>query len=253
MGRSISVRSAHYSHAALSKYIAALKNEFVYGGHLTALGAPVKVLTVSILLNVPVSIPLLFIAYLAPLIVYSVDHYQSLEKDMATNLERTMYLTEKVGILPYLIAFYVALLVISLALFANLGLILLTAMLGLYGIMYSTVFKGLTKQIPGFKNIFTSGIWAIGVTFGLPLYYSLPLSPFYVFAFLFIFLRSLGNVVFFDLKDVGSDAAEGLKTVPVLLGKRAYRYPVKSHEPCILYTAHRGSILPRNADCIRFR
>ena len=112
-------QSAHYSYAALSRHIAAFQNELVYGGHLTALGAPVKVLTVSILLNVPVNIPLLFIAYLAPLIVYSVDYYQSLDKDMATNRERTMYLAGKAGIFPYVIAFYVALLLVSLALFAN--------------------------------------------------------------------------------------------------------------------------------------
>ena len=86
--------------------------------------------------------------------------------------------------------------------------------------MYSTVFKGLTKKIPGFKNIFTSGIWATGAAFGLPLYYSLPLDSVYVFVFMFLLLRSLGNVIFFDLKDVRSDAIEGLKTVPVLLGRK---------------------------------
>jgi len=37
--------------------------------------------------------------------------------------------------------------------------------------------------------------------------------------FLFLFMRSLGNVVFFDLKDVPSDRAEGLATLPVLLGR----------------------------------
>jgi 4-hydroxybenzoate polyprenyltransferase len=45
------------------------------------------------------------------------------------------------------------------------------------------------------------------------------LSLFFILAFAFIFLKSLINVIFFDIKDIGPDGERGLKTVPVLLGK----------------------------------
>lgn len=219
MDRRTCVPSVRYSFTAISKYITILQDEFIYSGHLTAMGCPMKVMLVSILSNIPVSLQLLFIAYLAPLIVYSIDYYKSMEKDMMTNPDRTSYLSKKSGAYPYLIALYTILLLASLALFANEGLILLTMCLALFGIMYSTVFKGLTKKIPGFKNVFTSGIWSSGSAFGLLVYYSLPFDAFFGLVFMFLFMRSFGNVIFFDLKDVMSDAAEGLKTIPVLLGK----------------------------------
>lgn len=222
MGRmdiSISALSVRYSYAAVLRYMAVLQDEFIYGGHLTALGAPSKVLLVSILLNIQISLPLLPILYLAPLIVYNVDYYKSLEKDMATNPCRTSYLARKAGLYKYLIAFYAVLLIVSLALFADRGLIMLILALALSGVMYATVFKIITKKIPGFKNVFTSGIWASGVVFSLISYYSLPFDAFFGLVFMFLFMRSFGNVIFFDLKDVMSDAVEGLKTIPVLLGK----------------------------------
>ena len=39
--------------------------------------------------------------------------------------------------------------------------------------------------------------------------------------FFFIFLRGIINVTFFDIKDMESDGAQGLKTLPVILGKRS--------------------------------
>lgn len=187
---------------------------------MTALGAPIKVLFVSLLSGIGVSVPLLFVAYLAPLIVYNVDYHKSLDKDMATNPDRSLYLAGKAGIYPYLIAFYSALLLASLALFANRWLMLMVMILSLLGVMYSTVFKSFTKKVPGFKNVFTSGVWAFGCTFGILCYSPMPVDAFFGLAFLFIFMRSLGNVIFFDLKDIRSDAAEGLRTLPVLLGQK---------------------------------
>lgn len=211
-GESVSRGYAHMLRAG-----AFLRNEIVYGGHLTAFGAPMKVLFMATLMEIRVNLPLLLIAYLATLIVYSADYYRSIEKDRLTNPNRAAFLSNRAGIRPYL--FYAALLLAALALFANQGLIITILVLTLLGVMYSTAFKGITRKVPGFKNAFTSGIWASGVSFGLLSYYSLPLDCAFVLLFLFLFMRSLGNVIFFDLKDVESDASEGLKTLPVMLGR----------------------------------
>jgi 4-hydroxybenzoate polyprenyltransferase len=220
MVRSISKLSTCYHHRSISVYMTVLQNEFIYGGHLTALGAPMMVLFVSILLNIHVSLQLLFIAYLAPLIVYSVDYHKSMEKDKETNPGRSSYLSTRSGVYPYLIAFYTLLLLASLILFARGGLMLLIIALAICGVLYSTVFKGLTKKLPGFKNVFTSAVWASGCAFGLPMYYSMPFEAVFGLVFLFMLVRGLSNNIFFDLKDIESDAAEGLKTLPVLLGER---------------------------------
>jgi 4-hydroxybenzoate polyprenyltransferase len=219
MVRSIKVQSVSFGQPDILRFIDMLQSEIVYGGHLTALGAPMKVLFVSILLNINVDLPILFIAYVATLCVYSVDYYRSIDKDMITNPHRASYYTKRAGIYPYLIASYVILLFVALALFANEGLIPLIALLTSLGFMYSVIFKRITKKVPGFKNVFTSGIWTSGVMFGLLLYYSYPVDMFFILVFLFLFFRSLGNVIFFDMKDIASDSAEGLKTIPVLLGK----------------------------------
>lgn len=218
MDRSSRAQSVSFGYSGISRFLCVLQDELIYGGHLTALGAPVKVIAVAILLDIRVGLPLLFIAYIATLSVYSVDYHRSIEKDTTTNPGRTSYLSRMASAFPYRIGLYMALLLASLALFANSGLILLIVCLTLLGIMYSVIFKSFTKKIPGFKNIFTSGVWSSGVVLGLMLFYSLPFDLFFIFMLLFLFMRSLGNVIFFDLKDVEPDAAEGLKTVPALLG-----------------------------------
>ncbi len=216
MGDDAIVKSESHGRAHIYGAMLYIKNEFVYGGHLTALGAPAKVLFMADLMGIGLSPPLLAIAYLGALSVYSADYYRSIDKDRMTNPERAAFLSGRSMGRPYLL--YMALLLISLALFANAGLFITIISLTFMGVMYAALFKGFTKKIPGFKNAFTSGIWACGVSFGLLSYYSLPLDCAFALVFLFLFMRSLGNTIFFDLKDVESDSSEGLMTIPVLLG-----------------------------------
>jgi 4-hydroxybenzoate polyprenyltransferase len=210
------VKSVSHSHAHIYGAVLYIKNEFVYGGHLTALGAPMKVLFMADLLGIGLSAPLLLIAYLGALSVYSADYYRSIDKDRMTNPGRAAFLSGRAVERPYLI--YIALLLVSLALFANAGLFITILALTFLGVMYTAAFKGVTRKVPGFKNAFTSGIWASGVSFGLLSYYSLSPGPAFALVFLFLFMRSMGNTIFFDIKDIESDASEGLRTLPVLLG-----------------------------------
>ncbi|MCE5215337.1 MAG: UbiA family prenyltransferase, partial [Methanobacterium sp.] len=47
---------------------------------------------------------------------------------------------------------------------------------------------------------------------------SLQLSVAYLLIFVFFYLKMLPNTIFFDMKDIKSDAKDKLKTVPVILG-----------------------------------
>ena len=54
----------------------------------------------------------------------------------------------------------------------------------------------------------------------LPLYYSMEINLTFILIFLFVFFKCLPNIIFFDLKDIYNDRKEGLKTFPVILGKK---------------------------------
>lgn len=196
-----------------------LENEFVYGGYLTSLGCPAFVFSVSVLLNTSIDWPILAIAYLTPLIVYSYNYYGELEKDLATNPERALFLRKKVGLYPFILGAYILLLGLLLVEFANPVMIIFVLILLFCGIFYTVLFKDMTRDIPGFKGVYIASVWALAGAFFFNFHYELSWGLFSVLIFLFIFLRGIINVTFFDIKDISSDAARGLKTLPVLLGR----------------------------------
>jgi 4-hydroxybenzoate polyprenyltransferase len=196
-----------------------LENEFIYGGYLTSLGCPAFVLSVSLLLNTSIDWPVLAIAYLTPLIVYSYNYYGELEKDLETNPERAGYLRKKVSVYPFILGIYILLLGVLLIKFSNPIMIIFVLILVLCGILYTILFKDLTKEIPGFKGVYIAAVWALAGAFFFNFHYMLSWGLFSVLMFLFIFLRGIINVTFFDIKDISSDMARGLKTLPVMLGR----------------------------------
>lgn len=208
-----------------SKYIELLKNEFVYGGYLTSLGCPAFVLCVSILLNTAIDWPVLLIAYLTPLIIYSYNYYGELERDVATNPERAGHLRKKVGLYPFIIVFYLALLALLLYLYASYIMIIFVLILVFCGIFYTVLLKDITKVIPGFKGVYIAFVWALAGTFFFNIHYEISFNLFHILVFLFIFLKGMVNVTFFDIKDIEGDREQGLKTLPVILGKeRTLKY-----------------------------
>ncbi|UTB33550.1 MAG: UbiA family prenyltransferase [Methanobacterium sp. ERen5] len=62
--------------------------------------------------------------------------------------------------------------------------------------------------------------WSLGGTMFVSLFFSIPFSVPFLVVFIFINLKGMINAIFFDLKDYISDSKEGLKTLPVMLGKR---------------------------------
>jgi 4-hydroxybenzoate polyprenyltransferase len=208
-----------------SKYIELLKNEFVYGGYLTSLGCPAFVLCVSILLNTAIDLPVLLIAYLTPLIIYSYNYYGELENDVATNPERAVHLRKKVSLYPCIIGSYLALLALLLYLYASYIMIIFVLILVFCGIFYTVILKDITKVIPGFKGVYIAFVWALAGTFFFNIHYAISFNLFHILVFLFIFLKGMVNVTFFDIKDIEGDREQGLKTLPVILGKeRTLKY-----------------------------
>jgi 4-hydroxybenzoate polyprenyltransferase len=205
----------HYSNF-LSKII----QELVHGGYLTALGAPSLVLTTMIITNSEVNIPLLVISYLLPLIVYSFDYMRDLEKDLETNSARSKHLLKKKKFYPLLLTFYISILILLLLMFSGMYLIIFIGLITMGGLLYATALKSLTKKIPVFKNVYTVLTWSLGGTMFVSLFFSIPFSVPFLVVFIFINLKGMINAIFFDLKDYISDSKEGLKTLPVMLGRK---------------------------------
>lgn len=197
-----------------------LLNEVMYGGYYAALNSPLLLLSVSIILNTKCDIQIMAMSYLLPLIVYSYDYYKDLKKDNTVDSERTAFLSEKSKKYPFFLTSYILTLLFLILLFSNVKLTLFIIGLVISGILYTTVFKVVTKKIPFFKNIYTAITWAMGGTFFLIFYYSMGITAPFLLIFMVIFIRVLINIIFFDLKDIDSDRKEGLKTLPAILGKK---------------------------------
>ncbi len=197
-----------------------IKNEIFYGGYFAALCSPAFILFTANVIDIKVDIPLLLIAYLLPLIVYSYDYYSDIEKDISEHSERAVFLKKNTNKYPFILGFYIILLAVLLILFFNFYLILFISGIITVGILYNVALKDLTKKIPIFKNVYTALTWALGGAFFPILYYSIGFNSSVLIAFMVIFLRCLNNILFFDLKDIENDKKEKLKTLPVILGKK---------------------------------
>ena len=193
-------------------------NEFIYGGHLLSLGAIGIVFTSAILLDILISWDFLIVVYLITYVVYLYNRFREYEKDFLTNYNRTKHLVKYIKYMPFIICCLVLIIIWILVCFGSqLGLISGLLLL-LFGLLYSTHFKEITKKIVGFKNFYVSFFWAFLVIF-LAFYYFLPLNLPVLLLFIFIFLRWLINTTFFDIKDIKSDKEYKLNTIPVLYGK----------------------------------
>ncbi|MCK9151213.1 UbiA family prenyltransferase [Methanobacterium alcaliphilum] len=203
-----------------NKYLSLLLSEIFYGGYYAALGSPFLILSVSLILSLKCDFPILSISYLLPLIVYSYDYYKDLEIDKLSNSKRTEYLSKKKSFYPFILFSYVLVLLSLLFLFSNFKLNLFIGGIIISGILYTKAFKGITKKIPLFKNIYTALTWSSGGTFFILFYNIMEVKLSFILIFIFIFMRVLINIIFFDLKDIESDKRESLKTLPVILGKQ---------------------------------
>jgi 4-hydroxybenzoate polyprenyltransferase len=202
-----------------TELFSSFKDELIYGGYIPALVGPALVITTAIITSMELSLPILIISYLIPLMVYSFDYYQDMDKDMDTNHSRACHFQRKRKLYPYMLGCFLVFLFILLIFFTNWMTFSFILSLILVGVLYPLGLKNFTKRIPGFKNMYTICIWAVAGTFSIAFYNMLIIDVSYLLIFLFFFLKMLPNTIFFDLKDIKSDAQDSLKTFPVLLGK----------------------------------
>lgn len=198
-------------------------SEFVFGGHLLALGTASIAASAAFLLGRSPAWNLLLMAYLFSFGAYSVNRFSDYDQDAVSHPERTSYIATRRRVLPLISALsfaigYALAILRNLAFFVGLLLPLLLAVTYSLGSKSMGRVLGISRLKEGFlvKNIAISFGWSlIPVLVGL-YYLQLPLA---MFAFCpFIFMRLMVNTVFFDIRDVEADIRYGVKTLPASLG-----------------------------------
>lgn len=200
-----------------------LYKEFVYGGHLLALGTSSMAATVAFVLGRTPTWELLLMAYLFSLGAYSINRLSDFKQDEVSHPDRTAFLRGRLGGLKFIAATcfvvgYVLALLRNLIFFAGLLVPLALALAYSVGSKKMKVTLGVSrlKELTLVKNVTISFGWSlVPVLVGL-YFLQLPLSILALTPF--IFLRLMVNTIFFDQRDVEADAAFGVNTLPVRLG-----------------------------------
>ncbi len=200
----------------VEKMLLAIWKEFIFGGHLFALGATCVVAMCSLLFGLPIGLDLLLVTYLIFYPIYLYDYTQGATDDVLTNSARANYLSGNKKAY-FVIAGSVAVLTMLFIHFSNSITMLLGFAVLVLGLLYSCYFKKLTKKIIAFKNFFVSAVWALLVLFFF-FYYSVPITAAALIMAGFVFTRMVAIQILFDVRDVDGDRKNGLLTIPVVMG-----------------------------------
>ena len=209
--------------------ITSVYRELVMGGHILALGTASIAAASAIMLGGNPTAVLLIMAYLFSYGAYMMNRSAEMEEDAVSNPMRTGYLARREKYLPLitLSCFATGYLLAALTnLFFFLALLLPLFLSLLYSVGSGRLVRLLgarkLKEKLLFKNITISFGWSL-IPLLVALYYQrvslelLLIAP-------FIFLRLMLNTIFFDVRDLEGDKANGIRTLPVAFGReRSFR------------------------------
>ncbi len=208
---------------SIKKIIRFLWKEFIYGGHLQSIGAAgVTFITVN-LLKINYEWSIFLTSYLIFYTLYLYDRYKGLQTDKLTNPKRSEHFQRYYRFRSILLILVVIAAISSLAYFSNVKALIFGSALIIFGLLYFSIFKKITKKVTSFKNIYVASFFALLVF--LPFfYYSLPISRDLLLGmialFVLVFLKAFLTQIFLDLKDIRTDKEEGLLTIPVQIGTK---------------------------------
>ena len=193
-------------------------NEFIYSGHLFALGAISVVAMCAILFNIPITWDFLALIYFIFYPIYNYDYSRGASDDLLTNSKRAEHFKKKNKTSSIIYCSFLITGIISLY-YSNFFTMCVSFTILIFGLLYGSYFKLLTKKIVAFKNIYVSFVWALLVVF-LFYYYSYPLTSSALLITTFIFVKIFIIQILFDVRDVEGDRKKGLLTVPVVMGNQ---------------------------------
>lgn len=194
-------------------------DELILGGHMHSLGVAGLIYAASLVYGKNIGVPLFFIIYLGIHISYLFNRYGEIENDLAGNPKRSEHIKQSLKYSKPILLLLISVLLILIIAYANYLSMLFSLLIMLLGYLYTSIIKRKFGNITGLKNIFIAVMfWSCLYLFYI--FHDLEWNGVLTFFSILIFIRVLTNTVFFDLKDIESDAKEKIMTIPVLLGKK---------------------------------
>ncbi len=198
-------------------------NEFVYGGHMLAVGTASIAASFALVLGIFPPPLLLLMAYLFSYGAYTINRSSEIDQDALSNPTRTRRLAARRRYLP---AIATACFAVGYALAATVNSIFLVALLIplFLALVYSVGSKRLVRYLGVkrlkekllVKNLVVAFGWSL-IPLLVALYY-LDLTLAIVTFGAVVFLRLLTNTMIFDARDVEGDRKFGVRTIPVVFG-----------------------------------
>lgn len=195
----------------------AARDEFVYGGHLLALGDTFTLWALGLVAGIPVTWDFLVIVYLC---VFSGNLYNrraEAEHDRLGNGTRTKVMAKYIRAYYPIAAISLTIVALLLMRFADFTVLLSAAGLIAVSLLYTVALKPLTRYIVGFKSYAGALMYALMVPF-MAIYYGRPIGLAVLLAFAFYCVRIFISNAACDVKDTASDRDCGLKTFAVHYG-----------------------------------
>ncbi len=170
------------------------------------------------LYNINIDFNMLLASFLIAFSVYSLDKLSNLKEDSISLPKRARFISRHKKLFIYAtVASYIF--AIVLAGLKNIMALLVILSPLCIGLLYSVKIANVRlKDTPILKNISISVSWAILGTF-------LPLAVLFeqhliktTLIFYFCLIKCFINTVLFDVRDIDGDSANGVRTIPVILG-----------------------------------
>lgn len=200
----------------MPKVLKTIWDEFVYGGHLVALGPTIIAYSYMRIKNLDVAWFLLIGIYLITYIIHLVDRYFDIKND--SSAERFQHYRKYRGKIWLMLSLSLLLLIITIVR-GGISILLFSIFLIILGILYSLFFKKFTAFITGFKSFYTALAFS-SVVFLCSYYYKMSVDITTIFIYLFFASRWFSNTTFCDLKDTKQDRADKLKTFAVVFNSK---------------------------------
>jgi len=201
-----------------NKILVTIWDEFVYGGHFLALGDAATLYVIALVLNISITWSFLVIVYLGVFAANLYNRFDEFGHDALTNPVRVKVMDKYVKhFYPIIIFSFVASTTLIL-LFANYIVLVFGFFVFVISMLYTTIFKKMTKYIVGFKSYVAALFYAMMVIL-LVIYYNAPINKAVILIFVFYFIRIFISNAACDVKDIESDRKRGLKTIAISLGE----------------------------------
>lgn len=172
-----------------------------------------------LLYQISVEYSLLLANFLLTFTIYNLNKLTDIKEDSINLPERAGFINKNKKVITYAtIASYVA--ALSLAFLQNSFAVLIILFPLCMGIVYSIkILSFRLKDILGVKNAIIALAWAGTCSF-LPIAVSFRAPIQILLVFYFLFVRCVVNTATFDVRDIEGDRMSGVRTIPVVLGRK---------------------------------